>query len=227
MNSSLYGHKTYGRITQSFGTKITRLVEPSTNAFTVLTYTQVATSTTAHILTIMKPLGKTTLSAAAATGQAVVNITANPGNYTGYGTADNNIATSDFCAVECDDGLIHHGTITLSTLEVTFAGNLPCACSAGNRFWFYGIETDVNPFDGLAHARYTLNASGTTVYGDTPGDAVVGWFGSNRREEPLLMVIDNGTAASTLERVTVAYSTKGGRSWNRITDDATFVPSLS
>lgn len=227
MYPALFGHKTYGRITQNAGTKITRLVEPCRAAYTTLTYLEAIVDATAHILTVMRPLGSTTLSAAAATGQAVVNITANPGNYTGYGTADNNIATSDFCAVECDDGLIHHGTITLSTLEVTFAGNLPCAASAGNRFWMFGTETDVNPFDGLAHPRFTLAASGRTTFGDAPGDTLAGWIGSFRREEPLLLVIDNGTNATTLERVTAAYTTKGTREWNRITDDATFVPALA
>lgn len=216
MYPHLFGHKTYGRLTQAANTKIVRCIEPHAGAFTCLTYTEVRIGATAHILTVMKPMGKTTLSAAAATGQAVVNITEDPGNYTGWGTADNNIATSDFCAVECDDGQIHFGTITLSTLEVTFAGNLPGAASAGNRFWWYGVETDVNPIDGLAHPRFTLSASGTQIYGDAPGDAIAGWMNSNRLEEPLLMVIDNGTNASTLERVQVAYSTKGGRRWNRI-----------
>lgn len=212
MYPSLYGHKTYGRITQNAGTKIVRLIEPSRAAFTHLTYGEVIVAATAHILTVLKPLGVTTLSAAAAASQAVVNITADPGNYTNSAVSDNTIAGSDWAVIEQDDGTFVVDLVSsVSSLAITMTNNLTYAASAGNKFWFFGIETDTNPFDGLAHARFTLSASGRTYFGDAAGESNVPWFSSNRREEPIVLVIDNGSNASTLERVTAAYSTKTGQ----------------
>ena len=215
--------KHYGRLTQNAGTKIVRCIEPSKGTFTELLFAEIITAATEHILTVMKPLGKTSTSASAATGQAVINLTADPGNYAGWGTADNLIATSDFCAVECEDGLIHFGTVTMSTLEATFATNLPAAVESGADVWWYGVETDVNPIDGLAHPRFTLAASGRTTLGDIAGG--FGFMHSNRREEPILMVIDNGTNASTLDRVSVAYGHKNIREWTRKTQ--TYTPTVA
>lgn len=216
MYPALFGHKSYGRITQSAGTKIVRVVEPSSGAFTVLTYLEVTVGATAHTLTVMKPLGVTTLSAAAAAAQAVINLTADPGDYTGVQTADNGIAANDRLIIELPDGTFHQDIVSsVATLAITMTNNIPTGgAAAGAKVWFYGVEANSSPFDALAHAVYTLPANGTKIFGGSPGDSIAGWFGSNAREEPLLLIIDNATNASVLERVQVAYSTKGGKRWS-------------
>lgn len=228
MYPHLFGHKTYGRLTQAANTKIVRLVEPCRGAYTALTFAEITVSTTAHILTVMKPLGSTTLTADAAASQAVISIAADPGDYTGYRTSDNAIAANDYVVLEMPDGTFVADTVSsVSSLDITLTTNLPTGgMKSGSTVWFYGIETDTNPFDALAHARYTLPASSTVVYGNAPGEAICGFFGSNRREEPILLIIDNGTAASTLERVQVAYSQKGGKLWTPDTA-TTLVPALA
>lgn len=212
MYPALFGHKSYGRLTQNAGTKIVRLVEPSKGSYTHLTYTEVIVAGTAHILTVLKPLGVTTLSSAAAASQAVVNVTADPGDYTSSAVSDNAIAGSDWVVVALDDGTFHTDLVSsVASLAVTLTNNLTYAAQAGAKLWFFGIETDANPYDNIVHARQTLSASGRTYFGDAASEATVPWFSSNRREEPILLVIDNGVAASTLERVTAAYSRKTGQ----------------
>lgn len=222
MYPSLYGHKTYGRLTQTAGTKIVRCCEPDQKGYTTLTYLENKVAATAHILTVMKPLGYTTIAAAnAVTGSDTTWVlTADPGDYTGWCIGDNAIAANDWLVLELDDGTMLVDTVSsVSSLTMTMTTGTSSVQTAAalNRVFFFGIETDTNPFDGLAHARYTMEASGTRIFGDMPGDSIAGFFGSNRRSEPILLVVDNGTNASTLERVCVAYSNKAGRLWNRTT----------
>lgn len=211
MTTTLLGFKTYGKKTASAGTKIVQLIEPRAGAYTNLSYLEYTAGATAHVLTVMKPLGTTTLSAAAAAAQAVVNITADPGDYTGVQTADNAIAASDRVVVELSDGTFHLDTVSsVSSLAITLATVLPIAASSGAKFWFFGVEANTNPFDARAHETFNLDASGTTVLGsEQAGD--IGFFGSNRAYEPLILSIDNATNAGVLERVVATYGRRGSQ----------------
>lgn len=216
----LYAQKTYGRLTQNAGTVITRLVEPKPGLFTRIDKLAITVSTTQHLLTIMRPLNKTTLSAAAAASQAVVALTADPGDYPAtMQQADNAIAASDYVVVQLSDGTFFVTTVSsVSSLNITLAANLPIAANSGASFWFYGIITDTNPNDVLAHARFTLPVSGTTVLGNGDGQ---GWYSSVRgspllplvtgKFEPLILQIDNGTAASVFEYCKVVYDDREDR----------------
>ena len=233
LSMPVYGKKAYGRKTEAAGTKIVRGIEPMIGAVTHIQRVAVTTSTTAHILTVLKPINKTTVAIAAAAAQAVINITADPGNFTGIRTADNGIAASDWCAYQCIDGTWVFDTVaSVATLAITMTTNVPTSgVAAGAPFWFYGIETDTNPCDATVHARHTLTASTTNVFGTY--DADLGWHGSIQaanstlfaasllhadmktgKDQPLILVVDNGTAASTIEEVIAFYSDRATSTTN-------------
>lgn len=215
------GKKGYGRKTATAGTKIVQLVEPMPNLAPHLLHVAVTVGSTAHILSVLRPLNKTTTSAAAAASQAVINITADPGDFTGIRTSDNVIAAGDYCVYQCSDGTWVVDTVSsVATLAITMATNVPFAVSSGAPFWFFGIETDTNPNDAQAHPRYNLAASSLVQYGSH--DAAVGFQSSingiykassllhadmeGGLGHPMILIIDNGTVASNLETTTVVYS---------------------
>lgn len=217
----VFGKKGYGRKTATAGTKIVQLIEPMKDAVAHLVHVAINTLSTAHILTVLRPLNKTTTSAAAAASQAVINITADPGDYTGIRTADNAIAAGDYCVYQCSDGTWVVDTVaSVATLAITMTTNVPFAVSSGAPFWFFGVETDTNPNDAQAHPRYNLTASSLNQFGDESASfgfqsAINGVYKSGSllhadmesgKGHPLILIIDNGTAASTIESLTVAYT---------------------
>jgi hypothetical protein len=217
MSFPFSGTRGWGLLTQDADTKIVRLVTPRKNLYTHLLAATIKVGTTAHTLTVLRPLGKTTFSADAAASQAVVNITANPGDYTGVRTADNSLAGSDRVVYRAADGTYVADTVSsISSLAVTLSTNLPTGgVTRGDPIWHFGIETDTNPNDALAHPQFTLAASTTVILGATPGETVCGFCGSfdgpvcSGKEAPLLLIINNATAASVLENVVAGYSSLG------------------
>lgn len=220
------GKISFGRLTQNAGTKIVRLIPGRDGLVPQLLSLTVSVSTTAHILTVLRPLNYTTLSAANAASDTVINLTADPGDFDAAGTyqvADNPIAASDWVAFKLADGTWHLDTVaSVSTLAITLTTGLPSTvgATAGEKVWFFGVETDSNPnapHDGnsQAHPRYNLPASTTVVLGDTAGEAAGGWQGALKgvlsgmtdgKGQPLLLVIDNGSNASTIQETTAFYS---------------------
>ncbi len=223
--------KSYGSLTQVADTIITRLIDPHRGCFTTVADVWYTASTTAHTLTVMRPLGFTTVSSAAAAAQAVINITADPGVYSHFGTidvADNAIAANDFVCYQTADGTYTFDKVaSVSGLAITMTNNVPTSTVLkGAPFWFFGIITDLNPADGLAHPKFTLAASGTTKLGTDPGDTLGGIVSSiappaamramtsstygqwplNGQWEPLVLHSGNATAAGTLEKTTAIYT---------------------
>ncbi len=83
----------FGRLTAAIATPIVQTVKPVPNAFTHITAMIYTAGATAHLPVIMRSFGKSTLSAAAASGQAVIAITADAGlAYTGPGTGPGAVA---------------------------------------------------------------------------------------------------------------------------------------
>jgi hypothetical protein len=221
---SIPGHGVFGhgKLTQTAGTVITRLVPPREKSFTRLTSVWYTAGATAHTLTVMRPLGKTFASAAAATSQAVINIERDPGAYSAIGTvntSNNAIAANDFCVYQTADGNYVLDTVSsVSTLAITMTTNVPTSTVLkGAPFWFFGIITDTNPNDNLAHPQYTLPASITTYLGSDAGEGVAGFVGTipglaitewplDGMNEPMILHSGNATNAGVLEKVSAIYT---------------------
>ena len=213
------GRRSYGRKTETAGTTIVQMIEPWPGAMTRITGLRVSTLTTAHILTLLRPLNKVYASAAVAAGASSLILATQPGDFNASGgyvaTADNNIATNDYVVYQLADGTYVGELVTVSSLTLTITAT-PAGSGgilAGAPVWFYGIVTDTNPADNRAHPRYNLAASTTTTFSRADG---LGSIPDHKemnvgkgKEQPLLLIIDNGTAASTIEAVGVEY-VRGG-----------------
>jgi hypothetical protein len=221
MFDKIYGSKTYGLKTETADTVITQLVEPRRNLFTHIAAISYRAAGTAHTLTIMRPFARTTLTAAAAGAQAVINIAADPGNYPAtVRTADNAIAANDYVVVELPDGTFHIGIVSsVATLAITLTANLPTlGAASGAKVWFFGVAANTNPNDAQANPTFTMTASAITTLGNDPGEAmgsVCGSFvgptglGLDGKYEPLLVQSNNATAQGFLESVFAVYTNRG------------------
>ena len=225
-----FGFSFFGKKTAAAGTAYTQFIEPYGNpsCMTLLEFLQFTVGTTAHTLTILRPLSAQTLpggsgarcscylTAAAAASQAVIAINQDPGVYTAYSfmnsgvprTANNAIAANDYVMFQYPDGTWAVDTVaSVSSLNITLTNNLATGgLAAGAPVWFFGITTDVNPYNAIAHPQYTLTASSTVNIGSENFP----FMGTLGLAEPLLLYVNNATAASTLERASGTYGNRGG-----------------
>jgi hypothetical protein len=222
-----FGFRHYGRVTATAGTAYTQFIEPLGNPScqTIANFVQVTVSTTAQTLIAMRPVSALTipnggprascfLTAAAAASQAVVNVSQNPGTFTGYSypggatprTANRTVSSGDYVAYQYPDGTWEVNTISsISTLAFTLTNNLNTGGLAINApFWYFGPTTQVNPYDGLVHPVFTLPASTVVNFG-SENFPFMSSLGLN---SPLLLYCANATAASTMERASVSYTAK-------------------
>lgn len=194
-----------GKTTQTAGTVITLLVPPQANLRTKLAKLAVTVGATAHTLTIMRPLGRTTASSAAAASQAVINLTADPGDYSSVRTADNAIAANDYLVFKHPDNTYSFDIVSsVSSLAITMTTNFPTlGIASGAPVWFMGITTDTNPNDARAHQAWTLPASGVQTF--SAAHDRCSFFESLNVNEPMIIHINNATNASVLEYVEAYY----------------------
>jgi hypothetical protein len=219
-----YGLRSFGKKTAAAGTAYTYFIEPQNNALACLRFLQFTVLGTAHTLTIMRPLSSQPLpsgsasnayrcscylTAAAAASQSVININQNPGTYTAYfnstpRTANNGIAANDYVAYQYPDGSWEVTTVSsVSTLAVTVAATLGTGgLASGAPVWFFGITTDTNPYDAQAHPAYNLFANSAPLNLGAEDAEIAATF---RTGEPLLVYVNNATAASVLERGIAEY----------------------
>jgi hypothetical protein len=210
----LLGKRGYGLLTQTEGTLISRLIEPWQNGFTQIVGARYTVGADAHVLTMLRPLNVVTFSKAAVAGQAVVNVTADPGVYNVLGTlatANNPIQANDNVVYEAADGTFVIDTVASVALPaITLNTNLPVGgVAVGGHFWFFGLATDTNPnnnevhpsFNALANTIFTLGrADGLVSIPDHPLLSLGGG-----KYQPLILQSNNVSAAGTLESVAAEY----------------------
>lgn len=216
----VYAAHSLGGFTATAGTRIQAVVPPappqriglrtSKNTFARLSSLIYTSGSTAHTLTVMRPIGKTTLSADAAISQAVINLAADPGvalvGPTGVITknGDNALAANDLLVIECPDGTYHLAKVSsVATLAITLTANVPTGgLKSGATVWDFGITTDKDPYTGLAHPFFVPTVSAKTVYTDN----FAGVVAALNPGDPMIIDSDNGTAAGWLEAFTVIYT---------------------
>lgn len=224
---AITGYRNWGSKTAAAGTAYTLPVEPMSGMWALLNLVSFTAGATAHTLTIMRPMssqlvsGQTQycscyLTAAAAGGQAVINLNEDPGIYTSYEyngssaprTANNGITAGDWLMFRYPDGTWGVDTVlSVSTLAITLSNNLGTGGLAATApVWFFGVPADTNPNDAQAHPSFALAASVTTVFGAS-GSLVMGGFRANN---PMLLHVNNATNASTLNFAAASYSDIGG-----------------
>src|SRR5882672_1508726 len=213
----VFGITGIARTTAAANTAWLYRVEPMGSAWTGITVLDLTVGATAQTLYIMRPTGLTHLAADAAGGQAVIVLNADPGMYSvvnsKFRTADNAIAANDFVAFQYPDGTFASAVVSsVSGLNITLTANLGTGgLKQGAPVWFFGIQTDTNPYDGKAHPLYDLyvtQTAGALKIGLDQGSApFVQSYGQNN---PLLLYNANATNASVLQYGEVVYTQRPG-----------------
>lgn len=204
----------YGKNTQTAGTIITQVIPPVGGKRAKLTKLVYTCGATLHTITVMRALARTTLSAAAAAAQAVINLTRDPGAYAANATsdgratpsvADNVIAANDFLLIAKPDGTWHFAQVSsVATLAITLTANVPTGgFAAGADVYFFGIITDTDPNTGAAHPILTL-IGGTSALTTLTGDGAP-LVETVLQDSPMVIHSGNATNAGVLEQASGAY----------------------
>lgn len=194
------GGNGHGGATQNAGTLIQFVVPSRGNQITRVTRLSYLDSGTAHTITIMRPIGRTTVAGAAAVGQTLLNFTSEPG------LGANTLAANDFVVIQEKDGIQRVYKISAVPTsypgQVTLASNLVAGCLGNEPVWNYGITTDTG-VDGNAHPFFTsLATSAIQTFTDSDSGIVAGF----KPGDPLLLNSNNATNAGKLSNIVWCYT---------------------
>jgi hypothetical protein len=190
---SYFGQNVVANQTATADTVINAIAPASPNGYTQVSRYRYSPGSADHVVTGMRPIGKTYIAADAAASQAVIRLLADPGASI---SPTNLIAAGDYLVIKNNDGtFVAVKVSSVSGLSITLTANLSKALSAGNEVWFYGVKTDTDPVTGLAHPKWTLATGDVrTLSGDSNGLLIA----SHEANQPILMQSDNVTDAGTL-----------------------------
>lgn len=186
-------------VTAAAGTAFLYLVQPLAGLHARVTQMRYKDTGTSHTLTFMRPIGRTTVGAAAA-GTNTIQFAAQPG------LGANNLAANDYVAIRESDGVTrfykvsavpgaYPGNVTLTT-------NLVAGTLGGEKAWNFGIPGDTGE-DGDAHfALPSDSASGVYTEQDSDG-GIVATF---KADDPILFHSDNATNQGKLKLLTWSYT---------------------
>jgi len=209
------------RQTQTAGTVIAACVPPRKWRRTKISFLQYTSGATAHTITFLGELGRTTLTAAAAGGATSFTLARDPGNYSaapefsGRGitpsTANNLLAASDYFVVQLADGTWYMATVSSvstnadGTVTVTVSAIPSAGIAKGATYFHMGVAGDTDPHRNAANPQLKPGTSATTVYPNASGAGGSVIFQSHHPESPVIVYSDNPTAAGTLDYGSAVY----------------------
>jgi len=171
--------KRVGPVTAVADTAYTKLIDPNPiRGRSIITRLAITCGATAHTLSVMQVALKTFLTAIAAAGQAVINVD----DATGF-------TANDFVAVMLPNGRYEaHKIASVATKAITLTANLGTALALNAPVCLFGAPSE--------NEQITIPTSATTVY-----ESEEGYFGANEMGEPMLLHVNNITAASKIDSV--------------------------
>lgn len=184
--------------TQSFGTAITQLIPPREGYKARLNNLSYTAAGTVHDLVLMRALGETTASAAAAQGATTINVTAK--SFVGT-----DLATGDYIvSLNSDDTYSLHLISGVSSLALTVAST-PKAINANAPIWMIGAAADSSYHSVLK----SIASTRVDFLGGEAGLAETGYddgtYDRDGKGDPLVILSANGTAAGTLNWGSASY----------------------
>lgn len=198
--NGIFGGNTLGRKSVAFGTAINRLVPPFRGKTTRISKMVATAAGTAHTVTVMRSIGRTKVTTAAAASATAITVDAINGTLSPTG---NNLAGSDLVAFRETDGVTRQYTVSsVSGNVITLSAGLTAGVAAQADVWNFGVAGDTDPKTGEAHMVFTVPASATTTFSDDSA----GVAASNLPDEPLLLQQNNATATGTIEQVSYGYT---------------------
>lgn len=192
-----------GYHTEAAGTEITEVCPPNSDMVPVLRGFSCTVAGTEHNLYVMSPLGVTTAGAPTASGDTTIELAKmDPGQTTAG--VDEGLAAGDWIAYETQYGNLEARKISsVSGNDVTIPATTDDVENGAKVWAFYEAGRSTNK-------QIRLPASGTTTYdnlfiqGGIPHQDGI-QTSVTGQGMPMLIVIDNATAASKLEWVSFQW----------------------
>lgn len=201
MSLTLIGSEGVGKLTQTAGTRIQKLIGGKGGAFTHLLNMRYTAGATAHTLTVMRGQSYAKVASDAAASQADVVVD------TALTDGANAIAANDLVAIKKPDGTWHLGIVSswsAGTLTITLTSNVPSGgFKKGARVVCYGVAGDT----GHANYQFAAASGGATNFPAVQNDG--GLVRSAQQNEPLIIDSDNASNAGTLDYASVGFSVAG------------------
>jgi len=172
--------KRKGPFTAVAGTAYKALLDPNPlMGRIIVTRLSATVAGTAHTMTVMQVLSKHLLTANAAAGQKVIAV------------PDGSVfVQNDIIGIKMPNGRYELYTVnTIDTNNVTLYENLSAAVPAKTVVAFFGV-----PADG--HEQVALGASASHTF-----ESGEGYFGANEPGDPIVVHVNNATAASTITAI--------------------------
>jgi len=195
MMNSIIQWKRHKGGTAVANTAIKCLIDPGNlRGRSIITRLAITNLATVQTLTIMQVLSKFRIHAAAASGQAVLR-------FLDASVPVATMANLDHIAIKMPNGKHELYVVTavsavsvvaddtLGTYTVTLGTNLTAALEAAAAVCFFGVVTD-------GHEQVSIPASVTTTFA-----AEDGYFGANEMGEPIVVYLNNITAAAIIQGI--------------------------
>lgn len=174
------------------GTAYYSVIPGRTGAFARLCSFNWTSGNTANSIYGMRPIGRTTTTAAATTSDASVTLAADPS------PSGNTIAAGDQVVIAHSDGTYRRAQVNTSgwnssTKVLTFTANLAANVASGAKVFMFGVYTDTDPVTGNAFPIFPTVAN--TTY---QNNFVAAGFCGAAAADPLMLYCPNATNATTI-----------------------------
>jgi len=201
VNINGFGGGVLGKTNAAADTVWYGVIPGRANAYARLLSWQYTAGNTANLFTMLRPIGRTTVAAAAITNVAVITVAADPS------PSGNTIAAGDQVVLgPCTDGTYRRAQVNTSgwnssALTLTFTANLAANVNTATKVFNFGIPSDTDPISGAAFPTF-LPTANTTATVDLGG---VGFVGA-QKGDPLLIYSPNATNATNLNNAAYAHT---------------------
>lgn len=189
-----------GYLTQNAGTPITFLLPGKKGLKAWVESLIYKSGTTAHVLYLMRALGKSATTAAAAANATSLTLAGQPSTI-------RNLASGDYVVIRQSDGsefltTINGAPTVNGDVTVTLASGLSVGCDNGATLWMMGATTDP------IHLNFPTTASQSNTFTDQVNGAA-GIGGAVGIGDPLLFYSANGTAQGFLLQLSGVFLKTG------------------
>lgn len=168
--------------------------------FTRVASFQLTSGNTANNGYWMRPIGRASTTVAATTSDSSVTLDSDPS------PTGNTIAAGDQVVIAHSDGTYRRSQVNTSgwngtTKVLTFTGTLPAAVAAGAKVFNFGVYTDTDPANGLAHPIVNTTANTTSTW-----NFQAGGIKGHQAQDPILFYCPNATNATILNFAEYGYT---------------------
>lgn len=196
-----FGGGIIGKANAAAGTVYYAVIPGQANGYARVASLGYTSGATANSFFGMRPIGRSNITQAQTTSDSTLTLVSDPS------APGNTIAAGDQVVYgPCVDGTFRraqvntsgwNGTSKVLTFTAALAANVNTTCKVYN----FGINTDTNPTDSLAHPELPVVASSTNVI-SLPNAGFAGYA----KGDPLLIYNPNATAATNLNYGEFCYT---------------------